>query len=74
MSNHRVYSAARQDWPILCLSPQRAQIRDADCEQEDTQALAGNYMLLRDGMVVAPEDKALHPRTAVATNSSGSKL
>ena len=31
-------------------------------------------MLLQDGIIVAPTDAALHPRTAVATNSSGSKL
>ncbi len=74
MSDHHVYSEARQDWPILCLASQRVQISDADCQQGDTQALAGNHMLLKDSIVVAPVDQALHPRTAVATNGSGSKL
>ncbi|MAT97131.1 MAG: hypothetical protein CL608_08315 [Anaerolineaceae bacterium] len=74
MSNHHVYSEGKQDWPILCLTVAHVQIRDVDCDQKDTQALAGNHMLLQDRVVVAPEDKALHPRTAVATNSSGSTL
>lgn len=74
MSNYRVYSEGRQDWPILCLAAAHVQIRDADCDQKDTQALAGNHMLLKDSVVVAPEDKTLHPRTAVAINSSGTTL
>jgi hypothetical protein len=74
MSNHSIYSQGKQDWPILCLAAAQAKIREADCDQKDTQALAGNHLLLKDRVVVAPEDKALHPRTAVATNSSGSKL
>lgn len=74
MSNHQVYSNARDDWPILCLGAAYVQIRDAECDLDVTQALAGNHMLLRDGAVVAPDDDGLHPRTAVATNNSGSKL
>ncbi len=74
MSNHLVYSQSNQDWPILCLTTAQAQIRYADCDQKDTQALAGNWMLLKDSVIIAPEDNALHPRTAVATDSLGSKL
>ncbi len=75
MSHQTVYSDDRQEWPILCLSPNRAEIHYAGCDQSHTQALAGNLMLLKEGLVVASaEDSALHPRTAVALNTSGSTL
>ncbi len=74
MSDRRVYSEDFLDWPLLCLSAERVQIWHEACDSQYSQGLAGNHMLLQAGVIVAPEDEALHPRTAVATNSSGSKL
>ena len=74
MSNGQVYSADEQSRPILCLAPTHVQIRYNMCDEQHTQGLAGNHLLLQEGVIVAPKREALHPRTAVATNSSGSKL
>lgn len=74
MSDRRVYSEDKQKWPILCLTAAHVQILYTACADEDTQGLAGNHLLLQDGEIVAPEDEALHPRTAVAINSSGTRL
>ncbi|MBK8904958.1 MAG: phosphodiester glycosidase family protein [Anaerolineaceae bacterium] len=74
MSDQRIYSEDKLKWPILCLAAAHVEIRYALCDTKDTQGLAGNHMLLQDGEIVAPADDALHPRTAVATNSSGTRL
>lgn len=74
MSGQHIYSDDKSKWPILCLAAAHVEIRYAMCDTKDTQGLAGNHMLLQEGEIVAPEDEALHPRTAVAINSSGTKL
>jgi hypothetical protein len=74
MSDQRVYSEDKPKWPILCLAANRVQIRYGICDTKDTQGLAGNYMLLQGSDIMAPKDEALHPRTAAATNNSGTIL
>ena len=74
LSDQRVYSDDFLDWPILCLAAEQVQIQQTACGSEYTQGLAGNHLLLQDGLIVAPEKEARHPRTAVATNGSGTKL
>lgn len=74
MSDQVAYSEDFLDWSTLCLAADHVQIAVGACHPPYTQGLAGNHLLVQDKQIVAPKDEALHPRTAVATNSSGSKL
>ena len=43
-------------------------------ENDAWEVIGGNPLLVKDGVDVAPVDKARHPRTAVGLNAAGDKL
>jgi exopolysaccharide biosynthesis protein len=78
ISNGETYSDDTPQLPVLCLSPGRAIIRLEGCPPETMQALAGDRLLLEDSFsrvaYYPPSAKNLHPRTAVAVDTSGKIL
>ncbi|NEO98603.1 MAG: phosphodiester glycosidase family protein [Symploca sp. SIO2E9] len=80
ISNGDQYSSAEASWPVLCfVNNNRAQILESgDCPQGTQMAIAGNQILLKDGIPVklaqsSAKDKP-YARAAVALNEEGHKL
>jgi hypothetical protein len=69
------YSDEDPAFPALCLSSDYAEIRYNGCPSGTVNALAGNHILVEQGVRVAREDNlSLHPRTAVAIGQGGKIL
>lgn len=75
ISNGETYSDPYKNQPIICITEKRAEIRFNNCPSETMQALAGSPILIDDGHTVVTDNKGdLHPRTAIAMNSTGEIL
>lgn len=74
ISNGETYSDDYPHFPVLCISEGDVRISEGGCPMGTVQALAGNRLLLRDGVSVAGDDPTLHPRTAVALDAAGRRL
>lgn len=72
-----VYSSHEPGWPILCFASDRAQIVEADCPPNTTQAVAGSEILLANGRSIVADSAQPDPpyaRTAVAIAPSGQQI
>ena len=74
ISNSTAYSEPDEAWPMLCIANGRVTINRALCPLDTTQALAGNRMLVENGLAIKHTDSSRHPRTAVALGGEGTKL
>ncbi|NJL23330.1 MAG: phosphodiester glycosidase family protein [Leptolyngbyaceae cyanobacterium SM1_3_5] len=71
------YSDPEPGWPILCFADDRAQIVEADCPPNTTDAVAGSEILLANGRsIVADSDQPDPPyaRMVVAIAPSGQQI
>lgn len=78
IANGETYSNDYVDYPVICLSADRAELQPGMCPPGTTQALAGTPILINNGTAVAHEQNPYHiephPRTAVAVDTGGHKL
>ncbi|MEM7534720.1 MAG: phosphodiester glycosidase family protein [Chloroflexota bacterium] len=75
ISNGDIYSEAAPNQPVLCLDGINTQIQPLQCPSGTTQAIAGNNILVSDGVSqVANRTNRLHPRTIVAVNEARDTL
>lgn len=74
------YSEAKYGWPVVCILPgNQIQIREMDCPDGTTEAIAGSNIVVKDGEVVTQpigdhDVTQIYPRTAVALDQKGTKL
>jgi hypothetical protein len=69
------YSDEDPAFPVLCLFHDYAEIRYNGCPSDTVNALAGNHILVEQGVRTAGKDNLnLHPRTAVAIGQGGKML
>ncbi|MBN1813362.1 MAG: phosphodiester glycosidase family protein [Anaerolineae bacterium] len=74
ISNGETYSGY-DEWPVICITAERAEISQSDCPEGTLQALAGSQILVEDGESVVEQGAGgLHPRTAVAVDEEGGTL
>jgi hypothetical protein len=74
ISNGETYSDYDQ-WPVICITAERAKISQSSCPEGTLQALAGSQILVEDGKSVVEQDSGgLQPRTAVAVDEEGETL
>ena len=74
ISGSTAYSQSLEGWPTLCIAGARVFIDRPGCPSETAQALAGNRLLVDNGLAVKYENDHLHPRTAVAATADGARL
>ncbi len=76
VSQGTTWSASSQRRPCLVVNRSgKAAIKlRARPEPEDWEVVAGNTMLVRDGVAVPHENKVRHPRTAVGLNADATRL
>lgn len=74
ISDSMAYSQPLEGWPTLCIAGARVFIDRTGCPSETVQALAGNRLLIDNGLAVKYKNDHLHPRTAVATTADGATL
>jgi len=74
ISDSSPYSDPLEGWPALCITGSQIIIDRSGCPPATTQALAGNHMLVDNGLVVQHHNSRLHPRTAVASTADGATL
>lgn len=74
ISDSMAYSQSLEGWPTLCIAGARVFIHRLGCPPETAQALAGNRLLVDNGLAVKYENDHLHPRTAVAATADGARL
>lgn len=68
------YSDGLEGWPALCVMLDEVFIYPEGCPAETRHALAGNHLLIDNGLVVKHENSRRHPRTAVASTADGQRL
>lgn len=74
ISNNQPYSDPLEGWPTLCITLAEIFIDRNGCPPETVHALAGNHLLVENGLPVEQERVRLHPRTAVALAPDGATL
>lgn len=74
ISDSAPYSDALEGWPALCITSGNILIDRNGCPPETWQALAGNHLLIDNGLPVEHPSPRLHPRTAVASAADGATL
>ena len=79
VSSGTLYSTDNAGFPVLCVRAEgTATIQQAPCAANAVQAIAGNELLVHDGVVAANTRRVsasrLHPRTAVAVDAMGKRL
>lgn len=76
MSNGVRYSAPERSWPALCFDPSHrgAIAPDGDCPAGTQQAIAGDEILLAQGIAPQLEDRTRYARTAAGLNAAGDRL
>jgi hypothetical protein len=72
----RGWAGAEKPRPCLIVktSGQVTIERRAKARADDAQVIAGNFLLVKDGQVVAHDDPARHPRTVVGLDAGGKHL
>jgi hypothetical protein len=76
ISGGRQYAPDLPDWPALCIAAGQVQILSNGCLPDTTHALAGNHILIENGMKVVRGNASPRPqpRTAVALSEGGQRL
>lgn len=73
-SNGEPYSDD-EEWPVICITAERAEISQSGCPEGTSQALAGSQILVKDEEPTVQQGSGgLHPRTAVAVDEGGETL
>ncbi|MFL7790590.1 MAG: phosphodiester glycosidase family protein [Anaerolineae bacterium] len=74
ISNGEMYSSY-DEWPVICITVNRAEIKRSACPEGTLQALAGSQILVENGESVVEQDAGKpNPRTAVAVDEEGKTL
>jgi hypothetical protein len=74
ISGSKTYSLSAEGRPVLCVLKGRAVIRHFDCPIDTVQALAGNRILVENGITSVGNRGLPSPRTAVAVDKTGKTL
>jgi hypothetical protein len=74
IADGKAYSLSAEERPVLCMLEGQALIHDFDCPAGTQQALAGNRLLIENGIPNVRSRGFPSPRTAVAVDETGKTL